>query len=312
MGTINVTAAGACSWNAVSALPSWLMVTGGASGMGNGVVSYSLTANGTPGPRFGAISVNGVGYLVFQADAAHSLTLTPASYAGTTNTARDAVVATQGTGFSINPPVSATTNPLPAALSDISYFEVQDNAGVTHPGEIYFVTGSNLNFKMPTATANGLATVFFNNNQGFSFVGTIQVDNVAPTLFSADNTGAGVLRGWIERTVGSVTTIEPVARFDQATMRWVAVPVALGAPAETVRLVVLGTGFRYRSSLPAVTATINGAPVLVTAAQAHPPTLGFDELRITLPSAGGLPSGLHNLAVSVDGNPANVVKLEIQ
>ncbi len=309
--SITVTAAPACNRNAVSGSPSWLTVTGGASGMGNGVVTYSLTANNTNAPRSSVIAINGVAHNIYQADAAHTVTLTPASNSGMTTTAPNAVVAAHGYRFSANPPISATTNPLPVTLSEVALCEVQDSLGVSRPAGIYFLTGSQLNFQVPNGTALGLATLNFVSASG-SFVGTIQVANVAPTLFSADNTGAGVLRGWIERTVSGVTTREPVTRFDQATLRWVAVPVPLGAPADQVTLVILGTAFRNRTALPAVTATINGTPVTVTAAQAHPPTIGFDELRITLPSTGGLPAGLHNVAVVVDGNPANIVKVEIQ
>ncbi|HWN99333.1 MAG TPA: PQQ-dependent sugar dehydrogenase [Blastocatellia bacterium] len=55
VGAINVAAAPGCSWTAVSN-SSWIVISSGASGIGNGTVMYSVAMN--PGPvRVGAIKV---------------------------------------------------------------------------------------------------------------------------------------------------------------------------------------------------------------------------------------------------------------
>jgi Tol biopolymer transport system component len=65
-GMVAVAAPAACAWASVSINPSWLTVTGGASGTGNGALSYSASAN-TGGPRIGAIAIGGAIFAVTQA-----------------------------------------------------------------------------------------------------------------------------------------------------------------------------------------------------------------------------------------------------
>ena len=54
-----------CAWTAKSSVP-WITITSGASGVGNGSVQYSVTANPGPGPRAGRITVNGKRFTVTQ------------------------------------------------------------------------------------------------------------------------------------------------------------------------------------------------------------------------------------------------------
>ncbi len=71
-GTISVTAGNGCKWTATSSEP-WVKVTAGASGTGNGTVSFSVspnspTANQGATARTGTISVAGYTYMVTQGD----------------------------------------------------------------------------------------------------------------------------------------------------------------------------------------------------------------------------------------------------
>ena len=66
-GTVSVTAAaGSCAWTAVSNT-SWIDVTGGASGVGNGTVTYSVAANTTGVERAGTMTIAGATFTVTQA-----------------------------------------------------------------------------------------------------------------------------------------------------------------------------------------------------------------------------------------------------
>src|SRR4029078_2529879 len=58
MGSVNVTAAMGCSWSAGSNT-TWIMITSGASGSGNGTVGYSVVANEDLIPRMGTITIAG-------------------------------------------------------------------------------------------------------------------------------------------------------------------------------------------------------------------------------------------------------------
>ncbi len=68
-GTVNVTAGAGCAWTAQSNNPTWLSVTSGATGSGNGTVSYSVTAN-SGAARAGTLTIAGQTFTVNQAGAA--------------------------------------------------------------------------------------------------------------------------------------------------------------------------------------------------------------------------------------------------
>jgi hypothetical protein len=63
-GSVNVTAPTGCNWTAVSNA-SWITVTSGASGSGNGTVNYSVAVN-TGDTRNGTITIAGQTFTVFQ------------------------------------------------------------------------------------------------------------------------------------------------------------------------------------------------------------------------------------------------------
>lgn len=56
--SVTVSTTAGCNW-AVAEGESWLTVTSGASGTGNGTVNYSVTGNGVCGPRTGLVSIGG-------------------------------------------------------------------------------------------------------------------------------------------------------------------------------------------------------------------------------------------------------------
>jgi hypothetical protein len=62
-----VTAGTGCAWTATSNV-SWITITAGASGSGNGAVSYSVPTNNSGGPRTGTLTVAGQTVTVTEAD----------------------------------------------------------------------------------------------------------------------------------------------------------------------------------------------------------------------------------------------------
>lgn len=78
-GTVAVTTTAACAWTAVSNV-SWIAITSGASGTGNGSVTYSVSANAADA-RSGTVTIAGKTFTVSQAAAAPPCTFTiaPAS-----------------------------------------------------------------------------------------------------------------------------------------------------------------------------------------------------------------------------------------
>jgi Zn-dependent metalloprotease len=65
-GTVGVTATAGCTWSALSN-SAFITVTGGASGTGNGTVSYSVAANTATTSRNGTITIAGQTFTVTQA-----------------------------------------------------------------------------------------------------------------------------------------------------------------------------------------------------------------------------------------------------
>ena len=58
-----------CAWTGVSNNTSWITVTGGSSGSGNGTVSFTVAANTSASPRTGTLTIAGVTVTVTQAGA---------------------------------------------------------------------------------------------------------------------------------------------------------------------------------------------------------------------------------------------------
>ena len=62
---VTVTAGAGCTWTAVANDP-WITIVSGASGSGNGTVTFSLTANGGPSDRTGTITIAGRTFTIDQ------------------------------------------------------------------------------------------------------------------------------------------------------------------------------------------------------------------------------------------------------
>jgi len=86
---------------------------------------------------------------------------------------------------------------------------------------------------------------------------------------------------------------------------------ALGPETDQVFLVPFGTGFRFRSSLSAVTVKIGGADVEVLYAGEAPGFIGLDQLNVRL-SRSLIGRGEVDVALTVDGRTANVVRVNVK
>jgi regulation of enolase protein 1 (concanavalin A-like superfamily) len=77
-GTIAVTTDSWCSWTATSSDPSWLTVTGGASGAGSGTIAIAASAN-PAGPRMATVTIGDQTFTASQAAAPCSYAISPPS-----------------------------------------------------------------------------------------------------------------------------------------------------------------------------------------------------------------------------------------
>ena len=91
-----------------------------------------------------------------------------------------------------------------------------------------------------------------------------------------------------------------------------ALPIDLGAAGDQVYLILYGTGIRFRSNLTNVVVTIGGTPVSVLYAGEAPGFVGLDQINV-----GPLPRNLAgrgqaDVVVTVDGKPANTVRIALK
>src|SRR4029079_4445332 len=80
-GTVSVTpSASTCSWSAAVSTATFASITGGASGTGNGTVSYSVQAN-SGAARSGTLTIAGQTFTISQSALVCTFSLTPTSAA---------------------------------------------------------------------------------------------------------------------------------------------------------------------------------------------------------------------------------------
>ena len=233
-------------------------------------------------------------------------TVDAASYTGET-LAAESIASVFGLGLALTTRNAATT-PLPTTLAGTTV-QVKDSVGTQRESPLFFASPTQVNFQIPSGTANGPATITITNSEGAVSVSQVQIVNVKPAIFSADATGRGWAGAQIQRS-GS-TIYEPVVTFDPIRGQIVAVPIDLGTVNEQVYLVLYCTGIRLRSSLNAVTAKIGGIDTQVTYAGTQNGFVGLDQANVLLPRSL-IGRGDINIELNVDGKSANVVKVKMK
>jgi uncharacterized protein (TIGR03437 family) len=232
-----------------------------------------------------------------------------ASFSGTT-LASESIVAAFGAGLAITTQAAATL-PLPTALAGTT-ITVKDSAGVERLAPLFFVSPAQANYQMPPGTAPGMATVTITNRYGEVSAGTVQIARVAPGLFAANANGQGVAAALALRLKADGSQqFEPVSRFDAAQNRFVPTPIDLGPATDQVFLILFGTGTRFRSSLPAVSARIGGVDAPVSFAGAQGDFVGLDQINLQLPRSL-IGRGEVEIRLTADGQPANAVTVSVK
>jgi uncharacterized protein (TIGR03437 family) len=206
---------------------------------------------------------------------------------------------------------TATTLPLPLTLGGTRVL-VKDSAGVERPAPLFFVWSAQINYQIPPGTAAGAATVTIQTDDGNMSVGTVQINSVAPGLFSANSNGTGWATGLVLRVLaGNQQRYETIAKYDPVTKKFIAVPIDLGGATDQVYLVLYGTGLRQRSSLSTVSCKLSGVTTTVVYAGKQGGLVGVDQLNLLLPRTL-VGRGEVEVVVTVDGRQANPLKVQIK
>jgi uncharacterized protein (TIGR03437 family) len=150
------------------------------------------------------------------------------------------------------------------------------------------------------------------SGDGAVSIGTVQIAQVAPGLFSANGDGQGPPAAVILRfKPGQDLSAEPVAQYDSTQRRFVPRQLDLGGTTEEVFLVLFGTGLRHHEALSMVSVRIGGIEAPVLFAGPQPDLAGLDQINIRLPRSL-IGRGEVDLALMVEGLPANKVRINIK
>jgi len=205
----------------------------------------------------------------------------------------------------------ANSLPLPTSLLGTTV-RVRDAAGVERLAPLFLVGRGQINYQIPPSTSTGVASITATSGDGSVSTGVVQIANVAPGLFAANANGQGAAAAVVLRVRANGEQIyEPVSQFDQTTSRFVTRPIDLGPDTDQVFLVGFGTGWRFRSSLAASSATIGGDGAQLLFLGPVGGLVGLDQCNIRL-SRNLIGRGEVQVKLIVDGIMSNVALINIQ
>jgi uncharacterized protein (TIGR03437 family) len=202
--------------------------------------------------------------------------------------APDSVAASFGQGLATGTEVGSTL-PLPTTLLGTTV-SVRDALGVSRPAPLLFVSPGQINHLIPAGTAPGAATITVQSGNGQTSTGTVQVTQVAPGIFTANQSGIGVPAGSALRVRNNVQTSELVTMV--ADGRFIARPIDLGPDTDRVFLILFLTGLRNapntdgnngNGSAENVRVLVGGALQSSTFAGAQGTFAGLDQVNVEIP-----------------------------
>jgi uncharacterized protein (TIGR03437 family) len=229
-----------------------------------------------------------------------------ASFAPATGLAPESIAAGFGSSLG-SQTVAAPSTPLPTTLGGLS-LKLTDSNGVERLSPLFYVSPGQINYLIPPGAANGPAAVTVTNGGVPIASGAAEISTVAPALFSVGQGAAGFA---LRVSANGAQSYEPIVQFDSSQNRYVPAPIDLGPATDQVFLALYGTGVRFRSSLSAVSCSIGGVSSEVVFAGASPDYVGLDQINVRL-SRALIGRGAVDVALSVDGKPANTVRINIR
>ncbi|HEX8288818.1 MAG TPA: BACON domain-containing carbohydrate-binding protein [Pyrinomonadaceae bacterium] len=252
--SFNVIAGSGCAWTAVSNA-SWINITAGTSGNGNGTVQFTVSANNTTSPRTGTMTVGGQTFTVNQ----------PAGCSFTLSSVLASSPASGSSGsVTVTPSATGCTW---TAVSNDSWITVAGGTGVrTGNGTVQFTVAAN------TGTVrSGTITIA---NQTF----TVTQANGCSYSLSAASTNIGAAGGAGSFNVNSGTGCTWSAASNES---WITITTASGSGNGAVQFTVAANASSTRTG----TITVNGQTHTIT--QANGCTFSIAPSSKNFNSAGG-------------------------
>jgi len=204
----------------------------------------------------------------------------------------------------------ATQLPLLTTLEG-AQVQLTDSGGTVSLAPLLYVSPGQINYQIPGGVAAGLTTIAILNGTTTVATGLLEVESIAPTIFTANQTGQGVPAAQIQR-VHADGTYDYENVFEAGSGGYVASPIAFNG--DTLYLILYGTGFDAASvSGTSVTIDEEFFTTATTVAFSGPQGqfAGLDQIDAQLPaSLAG--AGQVTVAVSINGATANPVTIAFQ
>ncbi|MBX3278316.1 MAG: pre-peptidase C-terminal domain-containing protein [Acidobacteria bacterium] len=298
-----------CQWTAASST-EWAAI----NGSGQGVLPGQLTVDVMPNTglaRSAIITVAGLPLQIVQ-DGSGIATVSSASF--DSSLAPGSLASVFGDNFGRRTE-AATSQPLPLSLWSTTVI-VKDSDGVERRAPLLYVSSRQVNFQIPVGTRSGPAEIRVMNNEfsteypGPFSVGMMTVEEVAPSVFTANGTGSGAPAALLLRVgAGGAQSYENAFEFDPEA-GFVPRPIDLGGAGEQVYLILYATGMRNLDGV-ALRVMIDGVECPVLFAGPAPGFTGLDQLNVLLPEQL---RGRGAAAVVIDagGRGSNPVTLAFQ
>ena len=197
--TVAVTAPAGCNWTATSN-QTWATITGGASGSGNGTVSYSVAANGTPSPRAATLTIAGQAFALTQAGGTCNFAVAPTS---------DNVPAAGGTGRTVA--VTVQTGCAWTATESASWITITAGGSGSGNGTVTYSVAANTSTSQRSSTIAIGSQVVTVTQQGAACSYTITPASIKVGANSSSGTAA------VTAQAGCVWTATPAVSWISIT-----------------------------------------------------------------------------------------------
>jgi hypothetical protein len=237
-GSVSVSAGNGCDWTAGSNA-SWLTITGGANGSGNGTVNYSFAANTGPA-RTGTLSVAGRTFTLSQASGCSpTLSSTNQAVGAAGGTATVTVSASNGctwTASSANPDWLTITSGTSGSGNGSVAFSAAVNGGAARTGTLT-IAGQTVTVSQASGCSPALASA----NQAIAAsggTGSVGVTAAAGCTWTASTANPD----WLTITSGSSGSGNGSVAFSVAANT--------GAAARTGTLTIAGQTFTVNQAAP--------------------------------------------------------------
>lgn len=222
--------------------------------------------------------------------------------------APESIVAGYGGGLAIRLEV-ASTNPLPTSLAG-TQVKVKDKAGVERLAPLFYVSPGQVNYLIPAGTAMGAAIVTIQSGDGTISTGGLQIQTLAPAIFTANGNGRGVPAALIIRVRGNQVLYEEIKKFDQDLNRFIPKPIELGPDGDRVFLSLYVSGL-HKASKEDVLILLDGIPLVPDFVGSAEGYSGLEQINVEIPR-DRVRRGLLRLWVQTKGFvSSNITEIEV-